>query len=143
MSSGWGGIAVVNESDRCANCGESFSEHNYVIGEQEGYRCPVLGHDVVYGFFHGGDPRTFTPDVEGSTKKEIDHHKKACQFWDELESRGETPDPEKCPSGWILNDDGERVCHVLRAPYGIGVQMVEFEQFFESAELDNGEDGDY
>ena len=74
-----------------------------------------------YGYFCGGDPRKFRPDVESCSKKEIENHKAACRLWDEAEARGETPKPEACPSGWLRNKSGKLVMHVLRAPYGIGV----------------------
>ena len=47
----------------------------------------------------------------------------------EAESRGEEPTPEKCPSGWETDANGN-MKYVLRFPYGIGVTVIEFEQFF-------------
>ena len=75
---------------------------------------------VVYGFFHGGDPRDFSPDAESCSEDEISRHRQACQLWDEAESRGETPTPEKCESGWIYDENNQPVMHVLRSSYGIG-----------------------
>ena len=40
------------------------------------------------------------------------------------------------PSGWIFDDEGKAVAHVLRAPYGIGSYTFEFEQFFEKRDAD-------
>jgi hypothetical protein len=74
--------------------------------------------EPVYGHYTGGDPRTFHPDGECCTETEIENHKAACKLWDEAEARGETPTPEACPSGW----NADHTVHVLRAPYGIGVQ---------------------
>ena len=82
---------------------------------QEPYR------GCVYGFFTGGDPRNFSPDPECSTDEEQEHHRQACALWDEAEKRGEKPEPEKCPSGWTVDANGGAI-HVLRAPYGLGVQ---------------------
>lgn len=73
-----------------------------------------------YGFFCGGDPRKFYPDHESCSEREIATHKSACDIWNEMEARGETPSPENCPSGWIYDESGKAVAHVLRAPYGIG-----------------------
>lgn len=35
-----------------------------------------------YGFFPGGDPRSFSPDEESCTPEEIAAHKAACEAWD-------------------------------------------------------------
>lgn len=78
-----------------------------------------------YGFFHGGDPRKFHPDHESCSEKEIANHKAACGLWDESEAKGETPTPEACPSGWVYDDAGKPVMHILRAPYGIGTYEYE------------------
>ena len=80
-----------------------------------------------YGFFHGGDPRKFWPDHECCTPKEIENHKAACKLWDEAEARGEMPTPEANPSGWLHDDKGNIIGHVLRSPYGIGTYEFEVE----------------
>lgn len=80
-----------------------------------------------YGFFCGGDPRKFFPDGESCTKKEMENHTAACKLWDEAEARGETPTPEACPSGWVYDDAGKPVMHILRTPYGIGTYEYEVE----------------
>jgi len=79
-----------------------------------------------YGFFVGGDPRKFYPDRESCTDEEIENHKKACEVWNDAVERGETPTPESCPSGWIHDEKGNRIAHVLRAPYGIGSYEIEY-----------------
>ncbi len=81
-----------------------------------------------YGFFCGGDPRKFHPDYECCSEREIENHRKACELWNEAEARGETPEPEKCPSGWIYDEQGKAVMHVLRAPYGIGSYSYDDEE---------------
>lgn len=131
----------VKATDQCKNCGDEFANHNYVPDSMTKYRCRIPHQESGYGFFHGGDPRDFTPDYE-SSETEIENHRKACELWDEAEARGETPEPEKCPSGWIYDDEGKAICHVLRAPYGIGVWTEEYEQFFEAREHDYEEDDD-
>jgi hypothetical protein len=84
-----------------------------------------MATEVIYGFFHGGDPREFSPDDECCSPDEIRRHKAACDLWNEAERKGITPTPEACPSGWEMAPDGTQV-HVLRAPYGIGTYTVEF-----------------
>lgn len=37
---------------------------------------------VTYGFFCGGDPRTFSPDPECSTDEERANHKRLCADWE-------------------------------------------------------------
>ncbi len=85
----------------------------------------MIREETGYGFFCGGDPRKFHPDSEGCSEEEIAHHKAACALWDEAEARGETPEPEACPSGFLYDEDGKCVGHVLRAPYGIGIYTYE------------------
>lgn len=126
----------MNADDICANCGRDFADHNYVKDSIDKYLCPVPGQEVIYGGFCGGDPRTFYPDAPECMERELTAHREACLLWDEAESRGETPEPEKCPSGFIFNDDGICVGHVLRMPYGIGTHAIEFEQFFKPREHD-------
>ena len=47
-------------------------------------------YDQSYGFFHGGDPRDFSPDPECSTEEERQRHLAACASW----SAGKgNPDP--------------------------------------------------
>lgn len=41
-----------------------------------------------YGYFPGGDPRSFDPDPECSTEEERAAHKAACEAWE----RGERPE---------------------------------------------------
>lgn len=84
-----------------------------------------MATETGYGFFCGGDPRNFYPDGESCSEQEIANHRAACALWDEAENRGETPEPEKCPSGWMFDKDGRPVVHVLRAPYGIGTYNYE------------------
>lgn len=42
--------------------------------------CICMGQS--YGYFPGGDPRDFEPDVECCTEEEMAAHKKACAEWD-------------------------------------------------------------
>lgn len=74
---------------------------------------------VVYGFFHGGDPRDFRPDAECCSARELEAHAAACKLWNESMARGIKPTPEACQSGWRTLEDGTLI-HVLASPYGIG-----------------------
>lgn len=127
----------MNATDQCKNCGDDFANHEYIKDSITQYKCPTQGQDGGYGFFCGGDPRKFSPDHESCSPTEIENHKRACQFWDDAESRGETPEPEKCPSGWIYDDAGKAIAHVLRSPYGIGMYSMEYDQFYEPREHDD------
>lgn len=120
---------TMKDSERCVNCGKEFADHDYVRDSIDKYKCPEPYVEMGYGAFHGGDPRKFFPDVDMCSDDEIENHRKACALWDEFESRGETPTPEECPSGWIHGPDGSPVIHVLVAPYGVG---FECDQFFEA-----------
>jgi len=72
-----------------------------------------LHTEPIYGFYHGQDPRTFSPDAESCTKEERDAHRAAC----EAAGRGE----------WVRDDSG---CHyagnikLLKSSFGIGVYRV-------------------
>lgn len=127
---GW----AIRDTERCIHCGHEFADHDYVKDSITDYKCPHPRVESIYGYFHGGDPRDFHPDYESCTKTEIERHKKACELWNESEAKGVTPEPEACPSGWIFDDNGKPVAHVLRSSYGIGTYVVEFESFFEAAE---------
>ena len=126
----------VKATDRCANCGDEFGNHNYVDGSLTQYRCPRLRQESLYGFFLGGDPRDFYPDNEACSEREMKNHAAACKLWNEAEAAGFKPTPEACPSGWIYDDNGKAIAHVLRAPYGIGTSTWEEESFFEKREAD-------
>ena len=126
----------INADAKCSNCHRDFADHDYVKDSITQYRCPVPIQETGYGGFPGGDPRTFHPTYESCSEKEIQNHKAACKLWDEAEARGETPEPESCPSGWIYDDNGEVIAHVLRMPYGIGVYVIEIESFFEEEDSD-------
>ena len=134
------GEMPVKDTDRCQNCHREFAEHNYVKDSIDKYKCPVPRQESGYGGFNGGDPRNFHPDYECSTEKERENHRKACDLWDEAEARGESPTPEKCPSGWIFDDNGKAVAHVFRTPYGLGIYTYSYETFFEAREVDNDDE---
>lgn len=134
-------IFRIKATDQCQNCGDEFANHTYVKDSITKYKCPHPYQDSGYGGFNGGDPRNFSPDWECCSEKEIANHKAACALWDEAEERGEIPEPEKCPSGWIFDEKDKVVAHVLRSSYGIGVYTIEFDQFFKPREH-NYESGD-
>ena len=129
----------ITDTTRCRNCGAEFADHAYVPDSIDEYKCPHAVCEGHYGYFTGGDPRDFHPDYECCSPDELENHRRACELWNDAESRGETPEPEKCPSGWIYADDGTPICHVLRAPYGIGMVTVTFETTFEAVEVDEEE----
>ena len=108
---------------QCENCGQDFADHDYVKDSIDKYLCPQPHTEPCYGFFAGGDPREFHLDVTDCSEKQRANHRKACELWDEAEARGETPEPEKCPSGFEYDENGRCVGHVLRAPYGIGTYI--------------------
>ena len=73
----------------------------------------TLRLEVIYGFYHGQDPRTFEPDVECCTQKEIDGHRDACA----AANKG----------AWTGDGSG---CHITRdaiicsSSFGLGVYHV-------------------
>ena len=125
---------MTTADTKCANCYRDFADHDYVKNSIDKYKCPFPTQESTYGYYTGGDPRQFHPDGQDCTEQELRNHRKACELWNEAEAKGETPTPEKCPSGWIYDDNGKTLAHVLRAPYGIGVQTYETETYFEPLE---------
>jgi hypothetical protein len=71
--------------------------------------------DSCYGYFPGGDPRTFSPDPECSTEAEQAAHRAACDAWD----RGER-EPVRGPHEQLISD-GKVIGHVTLAGFGLGV----------------------
>ena len=126
----------VRADDKCGNCHRDFADHDYVRDSIDQYKCPQMHQEAVYGYFTGGDPRGFFPDAESCSKKELDNHRRACALFDEQEAKGLEPTPEDCPSGFIYDDNGRCIGHVLRARYGIGTQVYKSVQFFEAVEFD-------
>ena len=65
--------------------------------------------ELIYGCYHGGDPRDFSPDDEHCTKGEIAAHQAACELWDRAEATGDR-NPE-CARGqfgigtYVVRDD--------------------------------------
>lgn len=112
----------------CINCYREFADHNYVPNSIDQYKCPEPVRESYYGYFNGGDPRDFHPDAEDCTPEELANHKKACEEAEATEAGRNIPNP----SGWIKYEGG--MIHVLNAPFGIGVQTVEYESFFEELE---------
>lgn len=94
---------------------------------------------IGYGFYIGGDPRKFHPDSEDCSAEEMANHAAACLLWNDMEANGETPTPEKCPSGFRTAKDG-MVFHVLKAPYGIGT--YEYPDKWDDADYDPNTDED-
>ncbi len=73
-----------------------------------------------YGFFPGGDPRTFTPDGESSTAEERAAHAEDCARAD----RGEPPQTDtRCRA--LRADDGTTTVRVTPGGYGLGVYTLE------------------
>lgn len=67
----------------------------------------------IYGFFHGGDPRDFSPDPECSTEEEREAHRKACEAFS-----ADTPLPGCCEHR--LDDEGKVSLIITKAPFGLG-----------------------
>lgn len=127
----------------CSNCFMERADHDYVPDSISKYKCPIPHVEMGYGYFNGGDPRSFYPDHESCSETEISNHRAACRLWDEAEHlHSKSLQPEDCPSGWIQSPGGTAI-HILRSPYGIGTYSMHFDQFFELLDQDEtGEDDD-
>jgi len=72
--------------------------------------------EPTYGFFHGGDPRNFTPDPECSTDMERTRHREDCAKWEQAQRDG-IGEPD-CRS--LFDAIGKLQVIVTRAQYGLG-----------------------
>ena len=73
----------------------------------------------VYGFFHGGDPRDFTPEPESSPDEHA-AHKAACEAF-----TADKPLPGCCEH--VRGENGKTVMILTRAPFGLGVNTYQDE----------------
>lgn len=112
----------VQATDRCSNCHCEFADHNYVKNSIDKYQCPHPIQEWGYGHYKGGDPRKFCPDYECCTPQEIERYKSDCDAWDKADLNG-TPHPT------------EGRCGCCNGTYGIGGYVMEFESFFEKADV--------
>lgn len=82
-----------------------------------------MAKEGVYGFPCVEDPHDFTPDEESCTPEEIAFWEDAKKRWDagERDVRG-----NRCAT--MRNDSHEVVMHMTRTSWGIGVNMVDFEE---------------
>jgi hypothetical protein len=78
--------------------------------------------DCVYGFPCVENPHDFTPDEQSCTPEEIAFWEDAKKRWDagERDVRG-----ARCTS--TFNEAGELVMHTTSTSWGIGVNVVEFD----------------
>lgn len=77
--------------------------------------------EPIYGTFHGGDPRNFTPDPECSTDVERENHRKACELWAQWEADGKKELPESHPDCSTIRDDTGKVVLILTmSQFGLG-----------------------
>lgn len=112
-------------TDKCKNCGEEFGNHTFSRNPDMArqWTCPHKMQDGGYGYFIGGDPRTFFPDPDCCSAAEIQNHREACEAWTALENLSVVPEPLRAHS-----------------PFGIGVYTCEFDQYWEPREYDNADD---
>lgn len=75
--------------------------------------------EPMYGFFPGGDPRTFTPDEESATPAELEAWKRDCARWNAGE---QTPTPPCCQVE-VLPSSGSPAL-VTRSYYGPGTCQI-------------------
>lgn len=100
-------------TDQCNNCGDEFANHEYVKDSITQYKCRYPQQESGYGYgYRGIDPRNYSPDHECCSVEEIAEHRAACE---------------------ILNNGGT---YTGNYRFGIGVYVIEFDQFFEPRDHD-------
>ncbi len=79
---------------------------------------------TVYGHFHGGDPRDFSPGGEDSTDEEKAKWETACKAWNDAEAAGKTLDGEPGPHRELRDPKtGGVIGHVTLSGFGLGVNV--------------------
>ena len=111
---------LITEPDRLANALRTILD----ILKDVGFGEPS------YGFFYGGDPRTFTPDAESVTDEEMARWKQDCARWD---AGDKTPTPSPCQLNTqemtLPNKRGEIETYapgtifLTRSFYGLGINL--------------------
>lgn len=74
----------------------------------------------IYGFFPGGDPRLFRPDIDACTSGEIAAHQSAVCLWDVRDILGLPQEPELAACRHIPG-----LGRMIIARYGIGTYSIE------------------
>ncbi len=74
--------------------------------------------ESMYGAFHGGDPRDFTPDSDGTSDEELAAHRAACEAAEKDEKARELADTHS----WHALEGGGAV-HIARSGFGLGVTV--------------------
>ena len=98
---------------QCENCGDEFTNHEYVKDSITQYKCPHPIQESGYGYgYRGIDPRHYSPDGECCSTEELAEHKSACE---------------------MLNRGRE---YKGNYRFGIGIYTIEFDQFFKPREHD-------
>ncbi len=77
-----------------------------------------MPREIMYGLFHGGDPRDFKPDEDACSPEEIESHRLACEEW----NNGNQVD--RGPSCQTLGDGSS----VMGSGFGIGTFYIEVEE---------------
>lgn len=78
--------------------------------------------EQTYGYFPGGDPRLFTPDVDVCTPEEIEAHRSACSAADAGDSKEHPPGHGLLQRG----DGGFALWH--GGPFGVGVYEIDVDE---------------
>jgi hypothetical protein len=82
-----------------------------------------MREECIYGFPCVEDPNDFTPDYECCTEQEVANWKAACEAW----NRGERGTETVTNKGCFVGQDGDNFVHVTRTSWGIGVNVVKFD----------------
>lgn len=111
------------EINRSIDLGTDLCDHCYAGDGAEEDECWC-----GYGFYHGGDPRQFSPDEEMNNPAEITRWLAACEAWErgapsapEPEEHGPWTDPETgtVTIGVKPSPTAVGACHALRS-FGLG-----------------------
>lgn len=87
----------------------------------------ITVREPTYGGFHGGDPRDFHQDPEGSTDAEKAAHLEACKAWDE--GRQEDYERARClvPASVTTEGQERHGFKCTSGAFGFGTYEIEFD----------------
>jgi hypothetical protein len=83
-----------------------------------------MASELVYGYFHGGDPRDFTPDPECSTEAERAAWAEACRRW----NNGDRT-PVARPNFSYTDPEGNVIVRGCGSPFGLGTYTVDLGEY--------------
>lgn len=88
--------------------------------------------DFGYGYFPGGDPRDFEPDLDSVKEGELAAWKAACAAWDKADEAGDLPPSPESPACQVTKGG-----FITFGKFGVGRYSITDERMKQMADLCN------